>query len=119
MSCSSGQSWLRLHTSFNVEGSERQCVADAVVLLLSQVPWHGPVYTEAFRFEERCEENDRAVEVVKAGLSSIPRYGPLWFSAMRLHEHRFVCCFCECIDSALFCCVIAHAQVCIWTCDVR
>ena len=56
--------------------------------MYTQVPWHGPVYTEAFRFEERCEEDTKAAEIVRAGLAAIPRYGPLWFSAIRLHERN-------------------------------
>lgn len=54
--------------------------------LIHSVPWYGPIYQEAYRFEERCENYDRAIQIVEKGLSENPRYGPLWFSALRLYE---------------------------------
>ena len=54
--------------------------------LVKSVPWYGPIYLEACRFEERCEENVRAMNFVEKGLQENPRYGPLWFSALRLYE---------------------------------
>jgi len=54
--------------------------------LIKHVPWYGPVFQEAFRFECRCEQYQRAMDVVEEGLAQNPRYGPLWFSALRLHE---------------------------------
>jgi len=54
--------------------------------LISSVPWYGPIYQEACRFEEKCEEHDKAMEFVELGLQENPRYGPLWFSALRLNE---------------------------------
>jgi tetratricopeptide (TPR) repeat protein len=54
--------------------------------LIKHVPWYGPVFQEAFRFECRCEQYHRAVAIVEQGLAQNPRYGPLWFSALRLYE---------------------------------
>src|SRR3990167_1026997 len=54
--------------------------------LIKNVPWYGPIYQEACRFEEKCEEHRHAMRFVKKGLQENPRYGPLWFSALRLHE---------------------------------
>mmetsp|Transcript_17759 Transcript_17759/g.21649 ORF Transcript_17759/g.21649 Transcript_17759/m.21649 type:complete len:664 (+) Transcript_17759:85-2076(+) len=54
--------------------------------LMRNVPWYGPIYYEAARFEEKNEEFTRAISIVESGLSEIPRYGPLWFNAFRLHE---------------------------------
>lgn len=54
--------------------------------LTEQVPWFGPVYQEACRFEEKCEDYERALEFVERGLKENVRYGPLWFSALRLQE---------------------------------
>eukprot|EP00727_Mastigamoeba_balamuthi_P003041 m51a1_g12734 hypothetical protein (518) ;mRNA; f:189-1970 len=51
--------------------------------LMRNVPWYGPIFQEAFRFEERCEENGRAMEIIRRGLEQNPKYGPLWFSALR------------------------------------
>ena len=42
-------------------------------LLLREVPWHGPVYLEAFRLEEASEDFPRARAVVRRGLANIPR----------------------------------------------
>uniref|UniRef100_A0A7S4M9K9 Uncharacterized protein n=1 Tax=Vannella robusta TaxID=1487602 RepID=A0A7S4M9K9_9EUKA len=54
--------------------------------LIRSVPWYGPIYQEACRFEEKCEEHENAIKFVEAGLAENPRYGPLWFSALRLNE---------------------------------
>jgi len=54
--------------------------------LIKSVPWYGPIYQEACRFEEKCEEHSHAIRFVEKGLKENPRYGPLWFSALRLHE---------------------------------
>ena len=54
--------------------------------LLREVPWHGPIFTEAIKLEEGSELFDKALPICKAGLKAIPRHAPLWFSAMRLHE---------------------------------
>lgn len=54
--------------------------------LMLNVPWYGPIYHEAFRFEARHEREDRALRIIKRGLKEIPRYGPLWFGALRLRE---------------------------------
>jgi len=54
--------------------------------LMENVPWYGPIYFEATRFEEKNEEFERAIAIVEKGLKEIPRYGPLWFNAFRLHE---------------------------------
>lgn len=43
-------------------------------------------FIPAYRFEEKCEEYDRAIAIVEKGLNENPRYGPLWFSALRLYE---------------------------------
>jgi tetratricopeptide (TPR) repeat protein len=57
--------------------------------LIKNVPWYGPIYQEAYRFEEKCEEYDRAIAIVEKGLKENPRYGPLWFSALRIHACPF------------------------------
>eukprot|EP00339_Tiarina_fusa_P000679 CAMPEP_0116999280 /NCGR_PEP_ID=MMETSP0472-20121206/2044_1 /TAXON_ID=693140 ORGANISM="Tiarina fusus, Strain LIS" /NCGR_SAMPLE_ID=MMETSP0472 /ASSEMBLY_ACC=CAM_ASM_000603 /LENGTH=915 /DNA_ID=CAMNT_0004698659 /DNA_START=98 /DNA_END=2845 /DNA_ORIENTATION=- len=54
--------------------------------LIASVPWYGPIYQEACRFEEKCEEHENAIRFVESGLRENPRYGPLWFSALRLNE---------------------------------
>jgi len=54
--------------------------------LMAKVPWYGPIYFEATKFEEKNEEFDRAIDIVEKGLKAIPRYGPLWFNAFRLYE---------------------------------
>lgn len=54
--------------------------------LIRNVPWYGPIYQEAFRFEERYEEYARAIRIVEQGLKENPKYGPLWFSAIRIYE---------------------------------
>jgi len=54
--------------------------------LTTHVPWYGPTYQEACRFEEKCEQDHLALEFVERGLEANSRYGPLWFSALRLHE---------------------------------
>ena len=54
--------------------------------LMAGVPWYGPVFQEAYRFEDGCEDFERAVAVVERGLRENPKYGPLWFSALRLFE---------------------------------
>lgn len=54
--------------------------------LIKNVPWYGPIYQEAYRFEEKCEEYERAIAIVEKGLKENPRYGPLWFSALRIQN---------------------------------
>ncbi|KAH3765355.1 Pre-mRNA-splicing factor CLF1 [Pelomyxa schiedti] len=54
--------------------------------LIRHAPWFGPIYQEAYRFEEKYESYDRAVAIVETGLKQCTRYGPLWFSALRIHE---------------------------------
>ncbi|EAL67408.1 hypothetical protein DDB_G0280363 [Dictyostelium discoideum AX4] len=54
--------------------------------LMKHVPWYGPIYQEAYKLEERCEEYERAINIVEKGLFEDPKYGPLWFSALRLYE---------------------------------
>eukprot|EP01133_Synstelium_polycarpum_P015617 gene15617-18557_t len=54
--------------------------------LMKHVPWYGPIYQEAYKLEERCEEYERAIAIVEKGLLEDPKYGPLWFSALRLYE---------------------------------
>lgn len=54
--------------------------------LTDHVPWYGPTYQEACRFEEKCEQDALALKFVERGLDANSRYGPLWFSALRLHE---------------------------------
>ncbi|KAL6063314.1 Tetratricopeptide repeat domain containing protein [Balamuthia mandrillaris] len=55
--------------------------------LIKHVPWYGPIFNEAFRFEERYEQRPlRAVALVEQGLKENPRYGPLWFSGLRIYE---------------------------------
>jgi len=54
--------------------------------LMRNVTWCGPIFQEACRFEERCEEFERALRVAEEGLRENPKYGPLWFSALRLYE---------------------------------
>ncbi|KAH3762549.1 Pre-mRNA-splicing factor CLF1 [Pelomyxa schiedti] len=54
--------------------------------LIRHAPWFGPIYQEAYRFEEKYEFYDKAVTIVETGLKQCTRYGPLWFSALRIHE---------------------------------
>ena len=53
---------------------------------MKHVPWYGPIYQEAARFEEKIEEYARAINIVEKGLQENPRYGPLWFTILRLYE---------------------------------
>ena len=54
--------------------------------LMENVPWYGPIYHDAFRFEERVGNERKALAIIRAGIAAIPRYGPLWFGAFRLYE---------------------------------
>eukprot|EP00667_Euglena_gracilis_P000456 EG_transcript_456 len=54
--------------------------------LIKNIPRHGPIYQEAFKLEEKCEQFHRAMDIVEKGLVANPRYGPLWFGAFRLYE---------------------------------
>jgi len=54
--------------------------------LIKNIPRHGPIYHEAYKLEEKCEQFYRAMEIVEKGLVANPRYGPLWFGAFRLYE---------------------------------
>ena len=65
-----------------------QIAREVFKYLLKHVPWYGPVFNEAFRFEERYEEHHRATSIVEKGLAENPRYGPLWFSALRVYERQ-------------------------------
>jgi tetratricopeptide (TPR) repeat protein len=56
--------------------------------LMQHVSRHGPIYYEAYRLEEKCEEWEQALEIVERGLEANPRYGPLWFAAFHLYEKR-------------------------------
>eukprot|EP01006_Ploeotia_vitrea_P028406 TRINITY_DN61110_c0_g1_i1.p1 TRINITY_DN61110_c0_g1~~TRINITY_DN61110_c0_g1_i1.p1 ORF type:complete len:1465 (-),score=160.58 TRINITY_DN61110_c0_g1_i1:327-4721(-) len=58
--------------------------------LITNIPRHGPIYYEAYRLEEKCEQFERAMSIVEMGLSANPRYGPLWFGALRLYERAAV-----------------------------
>ncbi|KAL9649847.1 hypothetical protein ABK040_009660 [Willaertia magna] len=60
--------------------------------LMKNVPRHGPIYYEAFRLEEKCEQFEQALNIVEQGLIANPRYGPLWFAAFRLYERKFDKC---------------------------
>ena len=53
---------------------------------MKNVPWYGPIYYEAARFEEKLGAYERAGAVVTRGLGQIPRYGPLWFAKFRILE---------------------------------
>jgi len=67
-----------------------QVAREVFKFLLKHVPWYGPVFNEAFRFEERYEEHQRAAAIVEKGLLENPRYGPLWFSALRVCERQLI-----------------------------
>ena len=54
--------------------------------LIKNIPRHGPIYHEAYKLEEKCEQFPRAADIVEKGLVANPRYGPLWFGAFRLYE---------------------------------
>ncbi|EFC46525.1 hypothetical protein NAEGRDRAFT_79116 [Naegleria gruberi] len=57
--------------------------------LMKNVPRHGPIYYEAFKLEEKCEQFEQALNIVEQGLIANPRYGPLWFAALRLYERKY------------------------------
>src|SRR5262249_38392437 len=44
-----------------------QIAREVFKYLLKHVPWYGPVFNEAFRFEERYEEHNRAALIVEKG----------------------------------------------------
>jgi la-related protein 1 len=54
--------------------------------LMHHVSWYGPIYLEAFRLEEKCENFEAAYRIIHQGLRELPRYGPLWFGLLRLSE---------------------------------
>ena len=54
--------------------------------LMHNTPWYGPIYLEAFRLEEKCENFEGAYRIIRQGLRELPRYGPLWFGLLRLSE---------------------------------
>mmetsp|Transcript_30586 Transcript_30586/g.42193 ORF Transcript_30586/g.42193 Transcript_30586/m.42193 type:complete len:1186 (+) Transcript_30586:404-3961(+) len=54
--------------------------------LMQHVPWHGPVYLEASRFEEREEDYEKSIQIIEKGLVDNPRYAPLWFAALKAYE---------------------------------
>ncbi|KAL0484846.1 FPGS1 [Acrasis kona] len=56
--------------------------------LMQHVSRHGPIYYEAYRLEEKCEEWEFALQIVERGLEANPRYGPLWFAAFHLYEKK-------------------------------
>lgn len=58
--------------------------------LMKHVHWHGPIYYEAFRLEERIGYEEVAISIAETGLSELKHYGPLWFGLMRLLERRDV-----------------------------
>eukprot|EP00818_Percolomonas_sp_WS_P008820 CAMPEP_0117447590 /NCGR_PEP_ID=MMETSP0759-20121206/6956_1 /TAXON_ID=63605 /ORGANISM="Percolomonas cosmopolitus, Strain WS" /LENGTH=1112 /DNA_ID=CAMNT_0005239935 /DNA_START=429 /DNA_END=3768 /DNA_ORIENTATION=+ len=61
---------------------------DVFKLLMHKVRRHGPIYYEAYKLEEKCEEYVRAIHIVEKGLEENPRYGPLWFSYLHLLERE-------------------------------
>ncbi len=63
-----------------------QVAREFLKYLISHVPWYGPIYYEAFRLEEKCENYEAADQIVRQGLQELPRYGPLWFGLLRLSE---------------------------------
>lgn len=63
-----------------------QAAREFLKYLISHVPWYGPIYGEAFRLEEKCQNYESAYLIVRQGLKELPRYGPLWFGLMRLSE---------------------------------
>eukprot|EP01038_Epipyxis_sp_PR26KG_P011499 gene11499-15404_t len=54
--------------------------------LIKHVSWYGPIYFEAFRLEEKENQDIFALQIIKKGLKELPRYGPLWFGLMRIVE---------------------------------
>jgi la-related protein 1 len=54
--------------------------------LMSNVPWYGPIYFEAYRLEEKAGHFFTAMSIIRSGLDELPRYGPLWFGLLRLSE---------------------------------
>lgn len=67
--------------------AERLHVARRVCkYLMEHARWHGPVFQEALRLEERAGNYSGALAIAERGLAEVPRYGPLWFSCLRLLE---------------------------------
>ncbi len=48
-------------------------------VLTSAVRWHGPVFLEAVRVEERTGDFASALRLALVGLAESPKYGPLLF----------------------------------------
>lgn len=42
--------------------------------LIKNIPRHGPIYQEAFKLEEKCEQFHRAMDIVEKGLVANPRF---------------------------------------------
>lgn len=82
------RTWRTVLEGALLEARHGQCAEARRILerLMAGVPWYGPVFQEACRFEDGCEDFERAVAVVDRGLRENPKYGPLWFSALRLFE---------------------------------
>ena len=69
-----------------VRGGCRRHACSLVTRTVTPRRRYGPIYYEAFRFEERCQDDGRALRVIRRGIREIARYGPLWFGAFRLYE---------------------------------
>ena len=84
---------------FEARDGKVETAREFLKYLITQVPWYGPIYYEAYRLEEKCENFEAAYRTVFAGLKELPRYGPLWFGLLRLSErddvqeeaHAWVC----------------------------
>jgi la-related protein 1 len=61
---------------------------DMLKFLRRHVPWYGPLFLEAYRLEEREENDDEALKIIQQGLVELPRYGPLWFGMIHIKERR-------------------------------
>eukprot|EP00761_Pharyngomonas_kirbyi_P006289 gb/GECH01006295.1/.p1 GENE.gb/GECH01006295.1/~~gb/GECH01006295.1/.p1 ORF type:complete len:958 (+),score=200.06 gb/GECH01006295.1/:1-2874(+) len=59
---------------------------DVFKYLTENVSRHGPVYFDAYKLEEKCENYEKALKIVNKGLANCPRYGPLWFAKLHLEE---------------------------------
>ena len=82
------KTWRTVLEGALLEARHGQCAEARRIFerLMAGVPWYGPVFLEACRFEDACEDFERALAVVERGLRENPKYGPLWFAALRLFE---------------------------------
>ena len=65
-----------------------------LLYLARAVRWHGPIFLEVVRLEERAGDCRRALAMAAAGLAEAPKYGPLLFKVRARVSVSVVWCGC-------------------------